>query len=190
MQSFQTTFPELGQQAFPTGKPAAAALQEPTTSLERQDIVTSSPGPQVLPLPCRGDQPDLQRASLPGGTLPQECRLCRDAKPIHQRSGVHQRQCQCVCLNILHLNVLCVCSFGCLFIWTHHKCACLDIIVQLHMEKWFILDVWMYGTQRNMVQGPFVHQQDCDCFLSFSYLCSDQWILCSVMCFGIIQSWT
>ena len=44
MQSFQTMFPEPGQQAFPTGKPAAAALQEPTSSVERQDIATSSPG--------------------------------------------------------------------------------------------------------------------------------------------------
>ena len=44
MQSFQTMFPELGQQAFPAGKPAAPALQEPPSSLERQDIVTSSPG--------------------------------------------------------------------------------------------------------------------------------------------------
>ena len=44
MQSFQTMLPELGQQAFPTGKPAAPALQEPPSSLERQDIVTSSPG--------------------------------------------------------------------------------------------------------------------------------------------------
>ena len=44
MQSFQTMFPELGQQAFLTGKLAAPALQELTSSLDRQDIVTSSPG--------------------------------------------------------------------------------------------------------------------------------------------------
>ena len=44
MQSVQTIFPEMGQQAFPTGKLAAAALQEPTSSLERQNIVTSSTG--------------------------------------------------------------------------------------------------------------------------------------------------
>ena len=32
--------------------------------------------PPVLPLPHRGDQSDLQRASHPGGTLPQEYRPC------------------------------------------------------------------------------------------------------------------
>ena len=44
MQSFQTMFPEPGQQAFPTGKPAAPALQESPPSAERQDIATSFPG--------------------------------------------------------------------------------------------------------------------------------------------------
>ena len=42
LQSFQTIFPELGQQAVPTGNLAAPALQEPPPSGERQDIATSS----------------------------------------------------------------------------------------------------------------------------------------------------
>ena len=44
LQSFQTIFPEPGQQALPTGNPAAPALQEPPPSVERQDIATSSRG--------------------------------------------------------------------------------------------------------------------------------------------------
>ena len=44
MQSFQTMFSEPGQQAFPTGKLAVPALQEPPSLAKRQDIVTSSPG--------------------------------------------------------------------------------------------------------------------------------------------------
>ena len=36
MQSFQTIFPELGHQAFPTRKPAAAAFQEPTSLMEAE----------------------------------------------------------------------------------------------------------------------------------------------------------
>ena len=42
LQSFQTIFPEPGQQVLPTGNPAAPALQEPPPSVERQDIATSS----------------------------------------------------------------------------------------------------------------------------------------------------
>ena len=44
LQSFQTIFPEPGQQALPTGNPAQPALQEPPPSVERQDIATSSRG--------------------------------------------------------------------------------------------------------------------------------------------------
>ena len=44
LQSSRTIFPELGQQALPTGNPAAPALQEPPPSVERQDIATSSRG--------------------------------------------------------------------------------------------------------------------------------------------------
>ena len=36
LQSFQTIFPELGQQALPTGNLAAPALQEPPPSVERR----------------------------------------------------------------------------------------------------------------------------------------------------------
>ena len=41
--SFQTMFLDPGQQAFLTGKLAAPAVHEPMTSVERQDIATSSP---------------------------------------------------------------------------------------------------------------------------------------------------
>ena len=42
LQSFQTIFPEPGQQALPTGNPATPALQEPPLAVERQNIATSS----------------------------------------------------------------------------------------------------------------------------------------------------
>ena len=54
------------------------SIAEPPPSVERQDIATSSRGSSVLPLPHRGDQSDLQRASRPGGTLPREYKLCWD----------------------------------------------------------------------------------------------------------------
>ena len=42
--NFPTIFPELGQQALPTGNLAAPVLQEPPPSVERQNIATSSRG--------------------------------------------------------------------------------------------------------------------------------------------------
>ena len=42
LQNFWTILPEPGQQALPTGNPAAPALREPPPSVERQDIATSS----------------------------------------------------------------------------------------------------------------------------------------------------
>ena len=44
LQNFRTIFPELGQQALAKGNLAALAFQEPTSSVERQDIATSSQG--------------------------------------------------------------------------------------------------------------------------------------------------
>ena len=72
MQSFQIIFPEPGQQAFPTGKLAAAALQEPTSSPERHNIATSSPG-------SSGAIPSTPRRSTQStkGILPRRYSLSR-----------------------------------------------------------------------------------------------------------------
>ena len=83
---------------------------------------------------------------------------------------------QCVHLNVLRLNILCVCSFEHLF--GHNlQLGCMGHSGSFgHMEH--------SRTQWKDLLN--INQQDCDCFLSLS----DQWILCSVMCFGTIQSWT
>ena len=90
MQSFQTMFPELGKQSFPTGKLAATALQEPPPPAERQDIVTSSPGSSG----ATPSTPARRSTQYTKDILPRRysCKPCRDTKQCIHWSGVHQCQ--------------------------------------------------------------------------------------------------